>query len=293
MRKKKGMTLKEKIDQQLQKVKKKEVVEHIDDCFFQEVEEGGSLYLVRRTNLQRDGGRTLNIPDEIEIANQEQLRAQEEEAKRDITFEEYKAKFEDHIEGRAENLRSQHDSENEEMERKEVQKPSQSNPKSKKEKTDQNKTGSNFNPDEEGEEGKSQASHAVSKSSVKKSTVDVRSTSKVDDSYKYEIPESCHVAMMKKVKIEKLSSKFLLCADPYPLIEGQMICFQPKKDDQKVKEAIIYRDYSLRKRLETQQKPEMESFGKGKAKYAKAEPKAEEPDSKLQCLEIDNENPLS
>ena len=69
--------------------------------------------------------------------------------------EEYKAKFEDHIEGRAENLRSQHDSENEEMERKEVQKPSQSNPKSKKEKTDQNKTGSNFNPDEEGEEGKS------------------------------------------------------------------------------------------------------------------------------------------
>ena len=55
----------------------------------------------------------------------------------------------------------------------------------------------------------------------------------------------------------------------------------------------MYRDYSLRKRLETQQKPEMESFGKGKAKYAKAEPKAEEPDSKLQCLEIDNENPLS
>ena len=37
----------------------------------------------------------------------------------------------------------------------------------------------------------------------------------------------------------------------------------------------------------------MESFGKGKAKYAKADQKAEEPDSKLQCLEIDNENPLS
>ena len=37
----------------------------------------------------------------------------------------------------------------------------------------------------------------------------------------------------------------------------------------------------------------MESFGKGKAKYAKESQKAEEPDSKLQCLEIDNENPLS
>ena len=97
---------------------------------------------------------------------------------------------------------------------------------------------------------------------------------------------------MKKVKIEKLSSKFLLCADPYPLIEGQMICFQPKKEDQKVKEAIIYRDYSLRKRLETQQKPDLESFGK-KVKYAKESSKGDEVDAKLQCLEIDNENPLS
>lgn len=204
----------------MQKVKKKEVIEHIDDCFFEEVEEGGSLFQVRRTNLQRDGGRTLNIPDEIEIANQESLRAQEEEAKRDITYEEYKLKFEDHIEGKAENLRSQHDSENEELDPKGGA-PSKSAPKSKREgKTDQNKTGSNFNPDEEGEEGKSQASHAVSKKSVNKSTVDVRSTSKQDDSYKYDIPESCYVSMMKKVKIEKLSSKFLLCANPYPLIEG-------------------------------------------------------------------------
>ena len=91
----------------------------------------------------------------------------------------------------------------------------------------------------------------MSKKSVNKSTVDVRSTSKADDSYKYEIPESCHVSMMKKVKIEKLSSKFLLCANPFPLIEGQMICFQPVKKDQNINDAIIYRDYSLRKRLET------------------------------------------
>ena len=52
----------------------------------------------------------MNIPDEIEIANLEQLRIDEEEAKRDITYEEYKEKFEDHIEGRAENTRSQHES---------------------------------------------------------------------------------------------------------------------------------------------------------------------------------------
>lgn len=130
MRKKKGMTLKEKIDQQLLKVKKKDVIEHIDDCFFEEVEEGGCLFLIRRTNLQRVGGRTLNIPDEIEIANREALRAQEEEAKRDITYEEYKEKFEDHIEGRAENTRSQHESDPEIDEN--AKAPSKSAPKSKK-----------------------------------------------------------------------------------------------------------------------------------------------------------------
>ena len=57
--------------------------------------------------------------------------------------------------------------------------------------------------------------------SINKSTVDARSASKAgDESYKYDIPESCYVSMMAKVKIEKLSSKFLLCANPYPLIEG-------------------------------------------------------------------------
>ena len=51
MRKKKGNTLQETIDQQLLRVKKKDVIEHIDDCFFEQVEEGGSLFMVRRTNL--------------------------------------------------------------------------------------------------------------------------------------------------------------------------------------------------------------------------------------------------
>ena len=288
MRKKKGMTLKEKIDQQLQKVKKKDVIEHIDDCFFEEVEEGGALFQVRKTNLQRDGGRTMNIPDEIEIANEEAMRLADEEAKRDINYEEYKSKFEDHIEGKAE-ARVIEESDNEEP----AQVMSKSAPKSKKDITNQNKTGSNFNPGDDEDDSKSKASNAISKKSMNKSTIDVRSTK--DDTYKFDIPESCFVSMMKKVKIEKLSNKFLLCSNPFPLIEGQMICFQPKKDDQKVKEAIIYRDYSLRKRLETQQKPELESFGIGrKVKYTKESAKKEEEiEAKLQCLEIDNEHPLS
>ena len=95
--------------------------------------------------------------------------------------------------------------------------------KSNKGKTEQNKTSTNFNNEEDAEEGKSQRSANMSKrsKSINKSTVDARSASKVgDESYKYDIPESCYVSMMAKVKIEKLSSKFLLCANPFPLIEG-------------------------------------------------------------------------
>lgn len=219
MRKKKGLTLKEKIDEQLVKVKKKKVVEHIDDCFFEEVEEGGCLFQVRRTNVQRQGGRTLDIPDEIEINAQEAQRLAEENAKRDITYEEYKDKFEAHIEGTAKNERVQEESADEEP----VNVASKSNPRSKVP-TNLNKTASNFNVEDD-EDAKSKASGAISKKSLNKSQVDVRST-KPDESYKYDLPESCFVLMMKKVKIEKFkNSKFLLCADPFPMVEGQMILF--------------------------------------------------------------------
>ena len=188
MRKKKGMTLKEQIDKQLQKVKKYDVVKHIDDSFFSQCEENGCLFQLRRTNLQREGGRTLNIPDEYEIAAEEQRREEEEKAKHDITFEEYKAQFEEHIEGRAD-ARSQHDSEVDDAEPKaSVGKEKKSN----RGKTEQNKTSSNFNNEEGEEEGKSQRSQNQSKrsKSINKSTVDARSASKVDQSFKYDVPVS-------------------------------------------------------------------------------------------------------
>lgn len=72
MRKRKhGMTLGEKITAHLEKVKKKNVISIIGDSFFEKVEEQGCLFQLRRTNLQRDDGRTLNIVDEIEQEEQE------------------------------------------------------------------------------------------------------------------------------------------------------------------------------------------------------------------------------
>jgi len=40
----------------------------------------------------------------------------------------------------------------------------------------------------------------------------------IDTKFKFEIPETCHLAMMKKLLIEKLESKFFLAVHPFPRI---------------------------------------------------------------------------
>ena len=70
------------------------------DTFYEPIQDNGINYFVRYTNLQREEGRTHDVPDEIEIqANQARIK-EEEESKRDITFEEFKSFFVDHIEGK-------------------------------------------------------------------------------------------------------------------------------------------------------------------------------------------------
>ena len=138
--------------------------------------------------------------------------------------------------------------------------------------------------------------------------------------------------MMKKVLIEKMHEKYFLASHPFPKIDGEMIIYKPKKSDQPTKEeleqekkdkkkeekenkkdkskkkdkkdksagkadVILYRDYSLRKRIETSQIKPSTSTGGGKkrvilGKKAEAE-KEPEKLPKLQCLEIDLLEPLS
>ena len=43
--------------------------------------------------------------------------------------------------------------------------------------------------------------------------------------YKYELPESCYINVMKSLKIDKLESKFYLVSHPYPQIEGELLIF--------------------------------------------------------------------
>jgi hypothetical protein len=113
MRKKQeGHTLGEKIAKSLEKIKSKEdahknsVVSHIDDAFFLEEIEQDSRFYIRRTNLFRAGGRTRNVSDELAIAQKVQAELEAMEAKRDQTYEEFKFKYEDHIDGKAANLRT-------------------------------------------------------------------------------------------------------------------------------------------------------------------------------------------
>jgi len=101
----KGLTLSEKIEKLIDKVKKKEVLSHMDDAFFTEQMEGGVVFYVRKTNLQRDGGRTLDIEDEVEVADKIKADKDAIEAARDMDYDEFKEKYVDHIEGRAENVR--------------------------------------------------------------------------------------------------------------------------------------------------------------------------------------------
>ena len=105
-----GATLGMKINAHLAKVGKKNVVSHIGDSFFEPCEELGTVFQLRRTNLQRDNGRTLNIEDEIEREATEERKRQEEEEKKDLSYDDFLKQFEGHIDGTAANEREAHDS---------------------------------------------------------------------------------------------------------------------------------------------------------------------------------------
>ena len=82
-------------------------VSHIGDCFYQEEIEQGIKFHVRRSDFLRSEptkglsyGRLYDVPDEVVLRKREMARNEEIEAKRDKTFEEFMAMFEDHIEGK-------------------------------------------------------------------------------------------------------------------------------------------------------------------------------------------------
>lgn len=231
-----GLTLAEKIEKLIEKVKKKDVVEHIDDSFYSETVEQGVVFYIRKTNLQREGGRTKEVVDEIEVADLKKIEEDKIEAARDMEYEEFKAKFEDHILGKAANERDV-GSDNEEDEGPNASKGAE---------LKSHMTGRSSS------QAQSRQGLSASRASGMRSTKS--NATGVNDLYKHDIPKSCHMMMMKKVKIEKLEEKFLLVSHPFPQIPGELMIFRPRSEDKDEKDQIVYRDYSLRKRLATSEK---------------------------------------
>jgi len=65
------------------------------------------------------------------------------------------------------------------------------------------------------------------------------------------LPQSCKVEILKQNRIEKMDEDFTLVAHPFPAIEGEMLLFQQKSEDQEDVQTIVIRDYSLKKRMVT------------------------------------------
>ena len=228
------MTLKQKIEHNFGKIKKKDLISHIGESFFAPVEENGSVWQLRRTNLQRDNGRTLNIIDEIEVQAAEERKQQEIEEAKDMTFDDFKLRFLAHIEQTAPNDREAIESNDENVDA--INKSAKPGTMSKRgtEMNDANKTSTSRQLNETGSvDDNEQNRSRLSRRSNQKSQLEMRGGSKLEEDglSKFDIPESCYLTMMKKILIEKLESKFFLAVHPYPRIEGEMIIIKPQKED--------------------------------------------------------------
>ena len=76
-----GLSLGEKIAIHEQKIDTRDCLSVICDSHFQTIVESGAVYQLRRTNLQREDGRTLNISEEVEFKLPEIVEEEKEETK--------------------------------------------------------------------------------------------------------------------------------------------------------------------------------------------------------------------
>jgi len=54
---------------------------------------------------------------------------------------------------------------------------------------------------------------------------------KTNASFKFDLPESCFLTLIKRLLIDKLPGKYFVSSHPFPKIEGELLIIRPKKDD--------------------------------------------------------------
>tara|TARA_B110000285_G_C15097006_1_gene602648 strand:- start:924 stop:1382 length:459 start_codon:yes stop_codon:yes gene_type:complete len=82
--------------------------------------------------------------------------------------------------------------------------------------------------------------------------------------YKYKIPLTCNMEILKLNRIETLDEDYYLMLHPYPQMDGEVIIIQTNPKDQDDKSMVVYRDYSLKKRIESLPPTRMSAFQKKK-----------------------------
>lgn len=189
--------------------------------------------------------RTVTVIDERLDRHLSLTKEAQEDAARDRTFEEFKERFLDHLEGKVD---------------------SHARTANRPDSADGDgvsrgpKTGQSHNAlDDENNEGrpktisnKYDSIGSRGKGSAAGSSAPAESSK---DKAKYDIPNSCKLEMLKLNRIEKLDEDYVLVAHPYPQLEGEMLLFQINTEEQEDKDCILYNDYSLRKRHTTEPKP--------------------------------------
>lgn len=216
MRKKQeGLNLGEKIQEHLIAIKDKELINLLDNAFFQVEADRGMEFQVRRTNLLRDK-RTLNIIDEIEEREKMLKAIEEAEAKRDMTYEEFLGKYGDMIEGKGATSAKE-----------ERAYSSHSRPVTGHREVDDGKSEAGKSDNKRSQANKS----AMSKGSALGSMGNTKDGFDIKDDLKYDIPDSCFLILMKGNKITKLDKKFKLLSHPNPILEGELIIIQTLKQD--------------------------------------------------------------
>ena len=96
---------------------------------------------------------------------------------------------------------------------------------------------------------------------------------------------------MKINQIETLSDNYLIVNHPFPQVEGEMLIYQKselEKGEKLDDDLLLYKDYSLKKRIKTQ----TNKFPPTTAQQKKIDEMLTKT-TKIQQLEVENHSPLS
>lgn len=235
-KKNEGLTLQEKVVEHQEYIKKKKIVEVMNDVFFEKGDYAGQPIYSRMTNLHRPGPRTLNIEDQIDRQATEVVLQAQAKAREDLSYADFVAMYQDHLEGRGDaNAREPlpvSDSDEDVLSRnshsraskkpttpKAPEKRDAKTPMSVKSKATGKEDGK-----EEKKEGEGLASDTASISAMNKTGQSAfNAVNQAQLQAKFNIAETCYLPLKKKLKIDKLDNKYVLLSHPFPLIEGELI----------------------------------------------------------------------